>query len=154
MPTLVESVPNIASYETPPTSKYAPVHPSQRPPAEISVEQRRASRIASTFDAPAGGPYARLQIKNGKLVGQSFPMTSSPFTIGSIPGNQLILPGDSTVSARHLSLHWENSVLFIEDNRSTNGIYLNRVKLPAGRHLLKPGDEIGIGQTYIVLERA
>jgi Mg-chelatase subunit ChlD len=153
-PTLVEGVSNMAVFETPPTSKYAPVYPRPRVQPEIDAEQRRHSRIASTFDAPPGGPYARLQIKNGKLAGQSFPMTSSPFTVGSIPGNQLILPGDSTVSARHLSLHWEKSVLFIEDNRSTNGIYLNRVKLPAGRHLLKPGDEIGIGQTYIVVERA
>ena len=144
----------MASYETPPTSKYAPVYPRSRVQQETDAEQRRHSRVASTFDAPAIGPYARLQIKNGKLAGQSLPMTASPFTIGSIPGNQLILPGDSTVSAKHLSLHWENSVLFIEDNRSTTGIYLNRVKLPAGRHLLKPGDEIGIGQTYIVLERA
>jgi Mg-chelatase subunit ChlD len=152
-PTLVEGVSNMTAFETPPTSKYAPVYPRSRAQAEIDAEQRRPSRIASTFDAPAGGPYARLQIKNGKLAGQSFPMTSSSFTIGSIPGNQLILPGDSTVSARHLSLHWENSRLSIEDNRSTNGIYLNRVKLPAGRHLLKPGDEIGIGQTYIVVER-
>jgi Mg-chelatase subunit ChlD len=150
-PTLVESVSNLSAYETPPTSKYAPVH--QRPRMEPDSERRR-TQIAATFEAPEGGPYARLQIKNGKLAGQSIAMSSSPFTVGSIPGNQLIVPGDSTISAKHISLQWENSLLSLEDNHSTNGTYLNRTKLPAGRHMLKPGDEIGIGQTYITVERA
>jgi pSer/pThr/pTyr-binding forkhead associated (FHA) protein len=40
----------------------------------------------------------------------------------------------------------------VEDLNSTNGTFLNSAKLTPGRHLLRPGDELRLGQTVLVLE--
>ena len=144
------SIPNL-SFTTPPTSRYR-VDYQQPRYVEAEVE-RRKSEFAVRFDPPPNGPFARLAVKNNKLAGQFFPVTHTGFSVGALPGNDLVLPGDLTISGRHLRLYWENGVLFIEDNHSTNGTYLNRLRLPAGRHPLKPGDEIGIGQTFLVVDR-
>jgi hypothetical protein len=109
--------------------------------------------LAVYFDAPASGPFARLVVKNGALAGQSIPVTTTDFGLGAVRGNNLLLPGDPAISGQHARLHWENSMLHIEDINSTNGTYLNRLRLPPGRHLLKPGDEIGMGQTIVVVKR-
>lgn len=148
-PTLVEG--SFTAYETPSTSKF------QRPPQPTQMENetlRGKTEFAVYFDAPASGPFARLIVKNGSLAGQAIPVTATDFTLGAVQGNNLLLPGDTTISGQHARLHWENSMLHIEDNNSTNGTYLNRLRLSPGRHLLKPGDEIGMGQTIIVVEHA
>ena len=124
-------------------------------PTQMENETLRGkTEFAVYFNAPASGPFARLIVKNGTLAGQAIPVTASNFTIGAVQGNNLLLPGDPTISGQHARFHWENSMLHIEDNNSTNGTYLNRLRLSPGRHLLKPGDEIGIGQTIIVVEHA
>ena len=110
--------------------------------------------LAVYFDAPASGPFARLVMKNGTLAGQSVPVTTTDFSLGAVQGNNLLLPGDPAISGQHARLHWENSTLHIEDINSTNGTWLNRLRLSPGRHLLKPGDEIGMGQTIVVVKRA
>jgi len=123
--------------------------------ANIKAEiEPRNPQFSAFFDAPSNGPFARLTIRDGTLIGQSFPVTSASFSIGALPGNQLVLPDDLTISGRHFTLHWENSVLSIEDSNSTNGTWLNRHRIPAGHHPLKPGDEIAIGHTLLVVERA
>ena len=139
------------SFTTPPTSRYRADY--QQPRYVEAEVERRKSEFAVRFDPAPNGPFARLAVKNNKLAGQSFPVTHTGFSVGALPGNDLVLPGDLTISGRHLRLYWENGVLLIEDNHSTNGTYLNRLRLPAGRHPLKPGDEIGIGQTFLVIDR-
>lgn len=97
---------------------------------------------------------ARLEITSGALAGQSVSMSTATFTLGAVDGNSLILPGDSTISSHHARLLWESSILKIEDTNSTNGTYVNGSRLSAGRHLLKPGDEIRMGQTLLTVLRA
>ncbi len=151
LPTLVEGAPMPTAYETPSSSKFP--RPRQSTQTENET-QRGKTEFAVYFNAPASGPFARLIVKNGNLAGQAIPVTATDFTLGAVQGNNLLLPGDTTISGQHARLHWENSMLHIEDNNSTNGTYLNRLRLSPGRHLLKPGDEIGMGQTIIVVEHA
>ena len=139
------------SFTTPPTSRYRVDY--QQPRYVEAEAERRKSEFAARFDPAPNGPFARLVVKNNKLAGQSFPITHTGFSVGALPGNDLALPGDLTISGRHLRLYWENGLLSIEDNRSTNGTFVNRLRLPSGRHPLKPGDEIGIGQTFLVVDR-
>jgi uncharacterized protein YegL len=114
---------------------------------------RSMTQVVGVFEAPEYGPFARLQIKTGELAGQFFPMNTADFSLGALPGNQLVLPGDATVSGRHARLLWEHGILKIEDCKSTNGTHLNSQRLDAGRHLLKPGDEIRLGKTIIAVNR-
>jgi hypothetical protein len=116
--------------------------------------ERRKLEFARRFNAPPQGPYARLVIRNNALAGRIVSMTRPTFSIGALPGNDLALPEDVTISGTHLRFYWHDATLTVEDNHSTNGTYLNRQRLPAGRHSLKPGDEIGLGQTFLVVERA
>jgi len=122
--------------------------------AGIEPGSRDNTESAALFKAPAGGPFARLLIQNGSLAGQRIPITTTEFSIGGVQGNNLLIPGDTTISGQHLRLHWNNSMLHVEDNNSTNGTYLNRQRLTRGRHLLRPGDMIGLGQTLVLIERA
>ena len=147
--TLVEGP--LTKNESPQTSKFQ-LLPQ---PTQMENETLRGNtEFAAYFNAPAIGPFARLIVKNGSLAGQAIPITAADFALGAVQGNNLLLPGDTTISGQHARFHWENSMLYIEDNHSTNGTYLNRLRLSPGRHLLKPGDEIGIGQTIIVVEHA
>lgn len=115
--------------------------------------ERTRTKLAVYFEAPDAGPFGKLAVRNGPLAGQVFEITSRTFRIGAMTGNELILPDDPTVSGHHARLFWEGSILKIEDQNSLNGTYINGMKLTSGRHLLRPGDEIQLGQTKLVLER-
>ncbi|HEY9126021.1 MAG TPA: FHA domain-containing protein [Acidobacteriaceae bacterium] len=116
--------------------------------------EREKLAFQQRFEATPQGPYARLVIRNHALAGKVVPMSKPSFSVGALPENDLTLPGDLTISGTHLRFYWENATLTVEDNHSTNGTWLNRQRLPAGRHALKPGDEVGLGQTFLVVERA
>ena len=116
--------------------------------------ERAKTQLAVFFDAPMDGPFARLDIRTGASAGQSLLMTATPFTVGAVDGSDGLLPQDSTVSGRHARFSWEGSILKIEDLDSTNGTFLNAQRLAAGRHLLKPGDEIRMGRTTMIVNRA
>jgi pSer/pThr/pTyr-binding forkhead associated (FHA) protein len=121
--------------------------------AQTAEKDRSRTQLAVFFEAPDRGPYASIAVQGGDLAGKTIPMTTANFSIGAVAGNSLILPGDLTISGQHARLLWENSILKIEDSSSTNGTFVNSVRLTAGRHLLRPGDEVRIGQTVLVLNR-
>jgi hypothetical protein len=158
-PTLVEGGPRLAGHATPAASEFkqgyqhSRPHSQQRGQVESDIEQRK-TQFAAFFEVPSGGPFARLRVKNNGLAGQSFPVTAATFTVGALIGNHLVLPGDTAISGYHARLYWENSSLLLEDANSTNGTYLNRVRLATGRYPLRPGDEIGLGLTFLIVERA
>lgn len=120
--------------------------------AEARAERTR-TKLAVYFEASDVGPFGKLAVQNGPLGGQTFGITSRIFRIGAVAGNELILPEDPTVSSHHARLFWEGAILKIEDQNSLNGTFINGMKLTPGRHLLRPGDEIQLGQTKLVLER-
>jgi Mg-chelatase subunit ChlD len=123
----------------------------QQPPENST---HAITQFAVFFDADAKGPYATLEIRSGYLNGETISVTAVKFNIGAAADNHLILPGDLTISGYHASLFWEDAVLKIEDANSTNGTFVNSIRLVHGRHLLRPGDKIGIGQTTLVARRA
>lgn len=115
--------------------------------------ERTRTKLAVYFEAPDKGPFGRLAVQNGPLAGQVFEIGSRTFRIGAVAGNELILPDDPTVSSNHARLFWEGAIFKIEDLSSLNGTYINGMKLTQGRHLLRPGDEIQLGQTRLALEK-
>jgi Mg-chelatase subunit ChlD len=123
------------------------VHP------DILGKDRGKTKLAAFFDAPDAGPYALIRVQNGEMAGMTIPMTTATFILGALGGNSLILPGDTTISGQHLKFFWEGSILKVEDLNSTNGTFLNTMRLGPGRQLLRPGDEVRIGQTVLVLDR-
>jgi Mg-chelatase subunit ChlD len=157
-PTQPETGPKSGPYQTYGVSKPAiTTAEPQSHPLKLGNEpgaERSKTRLAVFFDAPDEGPYARINVMSGELSGRVFPVTATKFSIGALDGNHLVLPGDLTISGEHAHLHWEGSILKIEDNKSTNGTFVNSVRIAPGRYLLRPGDEIRIGQTVLIVDRA
>jgi hypothetical protein len=153
-PTLAENERSAKKYPPALPAGFDAAHDSSSLQRDMTLIERNTAQMAAFFGAPAGGPFARLQITSGNLAGRTIPVTTTNFTIGAANGNSLLLPGDLTISGEHMRLLWENSVLKIEDRKSTNGTYVNAQRLLPGRHLLKPGDEIRIGRAVLVVGKA
>jgi len=151
-PTVDEGTPRFEPYPTSQENRVAPAYEPARTP--IPSSERGKTQLAVFWDTPEHGAFAHLRIASGELAGQTIAVTVAYFSIGAVDGNLLVIPGDPTISGQHARLLWENAVLKIEDNKSTNGTYVNGIRLEPGRHLLRPGDQIRIGQTLLVLERA
>lgn len=66
-------------------------------------------------------------------------------TIGRKEDNTIVLP-DPHVSGNHAKIIIKNSIMFIEDLNSTNGVFVNRNRI-TDRTKLFARDEISIGTT-------
>lgn len=79
---------------------------------------------------------------------QTFPLSGAEITIGRDAGNAIVCDSDSRVSRRHARLLASGLTYQIEDLGSSNGTFVNGVRIAAPT-LLNPGDEIAIGgQSY------
>jgi von Willebrand factor type A domain/FHA domain len=154
--TRLESAPSMTEQQTGGNTKAEQVRqplPEQAPEPKPGAV-RSKTQLAVFFSAPPQGPYARLEMRSGEFSGKIAPVTNIRFNIGAVAGNELVLANDPTISGRHARLTWEDGVLKIEDVNSTNGTFVNSTRLGAGRHLLRPGDEIRVGQTVMIVQRA
>ena len=103
---------------------------------------RRA--VADRYMLPNGRPLrCRVALRNGPLVGQSFTLHQDVTTVGRTAGNDLILP-DPTVSRYHARLTFRNGQWFLEDLKSSNGTYVNGVRINRPAPLMD-GDELRMG---------
>jgi hypothetical protein len=69
-----------------------------------------------------------------------------PLTIGRGPLNDLQLDGDEFASGRHARIESRRDGVWVEDIGSTNGTFVNGVRLTGARRLV-PGDVVRIGET-------
>ena len=109
----------------------------------LSPEQARDLRRK----AGAGG---RLVVVGGpgQPEGAEFILDSAPVTAGRAEENDIVLQRDEFASATHARFELRGSGAWIEDVGSTNGTYLNGVRLKRRRRL-NPGDVVRIGETDI-----
>lgn len=108
--------------------------------------------LAPQQAAAAGlGPRART----GILVVLSSPalkedmertLDSSPVTLGRAPDNDLNLDADEFASSHHARIEPRRDGVWVEDLGSTNGTFVNGVKLTRPRKLT-PGDIVRVGET-------
>ena len=80
------------------------------------------------------------------------PLDSTPLTIGRDGENDIPLPGDRFASAAHARFEPRGDGVWLEDVGSTNGTYVNGVKLNRPKRL-EPGDIVKIGETDFRFER-
>jgi pSer/pThr/pTyr-binding forkhead associated (FHA) protein len=85
-------------------------------------------------------------------VGQERTLDSAPVTVGRSPQNDVKLDRDDYASARHARIEPRRDGVWVEDVGSTNGTYLNGIKLTRARKLT-PGDVVRIGETELRYER-
>jgi predicted component of type VI protein secretion system len=108
-----------------------------------------------------GVPAAQPQVHSGRLVvvkssdldeGLDFQLNSSQVMIGRGGQNDIALPEDEYVSARHARFEPRQDGVWIQDLGSTNGTYLNGVRLERPRRL-SPGDVVRVGDTDLRFEQ-
>src|SRR5262249_21218566 len=66
--------------------------------------------------------------------------------IGSMDDNDVVL-GDDTVSRYHCKITQEDNGYVLVDQRSTNGTFINKVRIREG--FLKPGSIVSVGQSQL-----
>jgi pSer/pThr/pTyr-binding forkhead associated (FHA) protein len=79
-------------------------------------------------------------------------LDSSAVTVGRGPQNDFKLDGDDYASALHARIEPRRDGVWVEDAGSTNGTFLNGIKLTRARKLA-PGDVVRVGETELRYER-
>ena len=98
--------------------------------------------------APSG-PTLTLAFMNGPRRGETVPLVMAPdVVVGRAAACTLTLAGDDEVSGRHARFYIQSRRLLLEDLGSTNGTWLNGVRLVAPSPL-SPGDVMQCGQTEL-----
>ena len=98
-------------------------------------------------------PARLVVLKSSALAeGEEHPLDSTPLTIGRGSDNDLSLDGDDFASARHARFDPRRDGVWVEDVGSTNGTYVNGVRL-RGPRKLDVGDVVRIGETDLRFER-
>ena len=97
------------------------------------------------------------EIEAGRLVvvqspaldkGDEWELNSAPITFGRSSKNDVRLERDEFASSRHARIAARREGVWVEDIGSTNGTYLNGIKLTRAKKL-SPGDVVKIGETEL-----
>jgi len=108
----------------------------------------------------AGFAEERRLVEAGRLVvvisptleaGEERTLDSVAVTVGRGPQNDLKLDGDDFASAKHARIEPRRDGVWVEDIGSTNGTFLNGIKLTRARKLT-PGDVVRVGETELRYE--
>lgn len=82
--------------------------------------------------------------------GHILPLRPGESTLGRGADNTIVVPNLS-VSRRHASLSWDGAMLYVSDNASANGTWLDGRRLPAGEWTpVRPGAAIRFGDDLYV----
>ena len=116
--------------------------PQVQPAAPLPEATRRSPPAPS-------GPTLTLAFMNGPRRGETVPLVMAPdIVVGRAAACTLTLAGDDEVSGRHARFYIQSRRLLLEDLGSTNGTWLNGVRLVAPSPL-SPGDVMQCGQTEL-----
>jgi serine/threonine protein kinase len=89
----------------------------------------------------------KLVARTGKVAGHAFTLHQDITAIGRTQGNDVVLP-DPTVSRRHARLTFRNGQWYLEDLNSSNGTYVNNVRINRPAPLME-GDELRFGDEVL-----
>jgi hypothetical protein len=99
---------------------------------------------------PIGG---RLVVQESPVLdeGEEYALDSAPLTVGRASQNDVAIDGDEFASARHVRFEPRRDGVWVHDLGSTNGTYVNGVRIDAARKLA-PGDVVRVGETDLRFE--
>jgi transcriptional regulator with GAF, ATPase, and Fis domain len=96
-------------------------------------------------------PSIDLVVVDGPSRGQRLHVDDVIARIGVAPGNHLRL-ADDTVSGFHCEVHLHEDAIIVRDCGSTNGTYVEGVRLQEG--VIRPGTTIHVGQSALRVDPA
>ncbi|MDW8106600.1 MAG: FHA domain-containing protein [Armatimonadota bacterium] len=140
-------LPQAATAGTPTTATAAAPLQLELPPLDTAG----VPPTAATATVSAAAAATRLVVVQGPHAGQAFDLSSDLMTIGREPIHPIALTSDMGVSRRHAQIIRQGDQTLIEDLGSTNGTYVNGVRITAPTPL-KAGDTIQMGNTVLRAE--
>jgi hypothetical protein len=116
-------------------------NPSPPPP-------RRATVVGGDFVQPhSGSPSAALLGVGGPVRGQRFSIDKPHYRMGRSSNNDLRISADNSVSGDHAYLRYEKGGLFLSDQGSLNGTFLNEQRITGTPVVVRHGDRIRLGES-------
>ena len=112
------------------------------------------SREPGAAPPPRPAHSGRLVVVRSRHLeeGTDVALNSAQITVGRGGQNDIALPQDDYVSARHARFEPRQDGVWIQDLGSTNGTFLNGARLEQARRLT-PGDVVRVGETDLRYER-
>lgn len=95
------------------------------------------------------GSSFRLVMQRGPTPGKSFEMVKGVVTIGRDVSSDIVI-NDAEMSRHHARLTRQGDTYTVEDLGSTNGTFVNSVRVVGGR-ALAPKDVVGMGETVTLV---
>ncbi len=108
------------------------------------------TEVAPTGRRVAGAFGWALVVESGPQAGLTYVLGEGDTTAGRDPDADIYL-GDVTVSRHHAIFHVDPDGLTVTDVGSTNGTYVNGVRVDSAH--LAPGDQIFIGKFHLVVAK-
>jgi len=106
--------------------------------------ETKVTRVTSIGSLASEGREERCLVQiYGPMLGKKFVLEQDETTIGRGEGCEIVLELDN-VSRRHCSFLQKSDGVFLRDNGSTNGTYLNNVEV-RGETPLRSGDLVKVG---------
>jgi hypothetical protein len=124
-----------------------------RVPQESFILAPQTAREDTVDPRARSADAGRLVAVTSRTLPDRFERTldSAPVTVGRGSQNDITLDGDDYASARHARIEPRRDGVWVEDVGSTNGTYLNGIKLTRARKLT-PGDVLRVGETELRYE--
>ena len=103
---------------------------------------------------PVARELGRLTVLSSHLLkaGAVYSIDSTALSVGRNADNGLPIVGDDYVSSHHARFEPRRDGVYVADTGSTNGTFVNGVRLTAERRLA-PGDIVRIGVTELRFDR-
>jgi hypothetical protein len=124
-----------------------------RLPQESMILAPQQAAAAGLLPQPSARELGRLVVLTSPALeeGESFTLDSHPLTVGRGSGNDVSLSADEYTSTRHARFEPRRDGVWIEDIGSTNGTFVNGIRLTRERKLTA-GDVVRIGETDLRFE--
>jgi hypothetical protein len=149
----------------PPPPSYAPPQTPPPPPPQSTPPPPSAKSSATMMDAPkpqksssetfiaedqSEPVLAYLIVKSGARAGTNYPLKKATIKIGREPSNDIAID-DKKSSREHAKLKMENGKFVLYDLASSNGTFVNGVKIQ--NQSITDSDEIQIGDSILVFKK-
>lgn len=125
-------------------------------PGNVEEPRPRRQTVVGGHFPPSrpGSPVALLIGIGGPVRGKRFSITQEQYRIGSNADNDLRITEDDYVSSHHASLRYEKGSLFLFDEGSRNGSFLNEEQVTRTPVMVRQGDHIRLGASVFEVAEA
>ncbi len=120
----------------------------------VTPKVRRETVVGGMFASPQlNKPSVLLVGVDGAVKKQKIGIDKEVFYIGASADNDLTISDDQFVSSRHACIRYEQGSLYILDQNSSNGTFVNGERLDSSACLLIPGSRIKIGESVFEIHK-